>query len=407
MEGYGIRETTLEAPNDVHVAEVDEFVEKEDTQMEKMKEDEQYVKNSEEEEEDDDDHVVGNGMGPGPVSDDSEMFPVQSIRRKRVRKGQVQYLVKWLGWPESANTWEPPEHLSNVPDIIEAFEQSSGSGKQRKRKHTNVFHNAQLKKRQERSNTPYSLRCITDTAADNHTQSAPLNDLNLTDHCAFPQPVLFADVLKNKDDGSSLGKAKVSNGSGTSNLPEVSKGNEENDYDPKLSELKAATTNGHGSDKPVVQCQEGKVGADSDQIEGQSKGVSVEQVQSDHSRGGKRKKSSSAKKLKEDSHAGEPVTAEKPIGTSASTFEPARTGNADHEGNNSKNKTVPVKPLCNIIKILRPVGCSPTASAENLCVTFMALRSDGTEVIVDNRYLKSHYPQLLIEYYEQRIRYNV
>ncbi|CAL0329533.1 unnamed protein product [Lupinus luteus] len=401
MEGFGLRKM-----NDVVVAAVDdEFVEKEDTQMEKEKEDEEYVKNSEEEEEDDDD-VVGNGKGPGPVSDDSQMYPVQSIRRKRVRKGQVQYLVKWLGWPESANTWEPPENLANVPDIIEAFEQSSGSGKQRKRRHNNVFHSAQLKKRQERSSTPYSLRCITDTTADNHTPSAPLNELNLTGHCAFPQPVLFADVLEDKDDGSNLRKVKVSNGSGSSNLTELSKGNDENDYDPKLSELKAATTNGHGADKPVVQCQEGKVAADSDQMDGQSKGVSVEQVQSDHSRGGKRKKPCSAKKLKEDSHAGEPVTAEKPIGTSASTFEPARTGNADHEGNNSKKKTVLVNPLCNIIKILRPLGCSPTASAENLCVTFMALRSDGTEVIVDNRYLKSHYPQLLIEYYEQRIRYN-
>ncbi|XP_019465362.1 PREDICTED: chromo domain-containing protein LHP1-like isoform X2 [Lupinus angustifolius] len=396
MEDFEIRKMMLEANKNVPVAVDDEFLEKENTQMEKEKEDEEHVKNSEEEEEDgdDDDDLVGNGKGPGPVSDDSLMFPVQSIRRKRVRKGQVQYLVKWLGWPESANTWEPPENLSNVPDIIEAFEQSSGSGKQRKRRQTNVFHNAQLKKRQERSNTPYSLRCVTDTTADNHTPSAPLNDLNLTDHCAFPQPVLFADVSENKDDGSSIGKAKVCNG------------NDESDYDPKLSELKAATTNGHGADKPVVQCQEGKVAADSDQIDGQSKGVSVEQVQSDQSRGVRRKKSCSAKKLKEDSHAGDPVTAEKPIGTSASTFEPARTGTADHEGNNSKKKTVPVQPLCNIIKILRPLGCSPTASAENLCVTFMALRSDGTEVIVDNRYLKSHYPQLLIQYYEQRIRYN-
>ncbi|KAE9611147.1 putative chromatin remodeling & transcriptional activation CHROMO-DOMAIN family [Lupinus albus] len=411
--------TTSEALNNVSSSYSSSVVEvavdcnkNKDTQLDKGKEkvEEQYImENSEYEKEysdDDDDEVDENGKGHFHFSSDSEMYPVQAIRRKRIRKGQVQYLVKWLGWPESANTWEPLEHLSYVPDIIEAFEQSSGSGKQRKRRRANVYHHAEFKKRQERCNTPYSLRHIPRTTADNHTQSAPLNDHTLTDPCAFPQPVLFADVLENKGDSSSLGQAETSNGCRSSNPRELSNGNEENDYDPKLSELKAATTSRHGADKPTIHYREGKVAAEIDQMNGHSKGVSAEQVESDHSRGVKRKKSGSAKKLKEDSLASEPVNGEQPISTSAGTFESTRTENIHHAGNNSKKKTVLVKPICNIIKILKPLGCSPTVSGKNISVTFMALRSDGTEVMVDNGYLKSHYPLLLIEYYEQRISYS-
>ena len=27
------------------------------------------------------------------------------------------------GWPETTNTWEPPENLEYIPDIVEAFEE--------------------------------------------------------------------------------------------------------------------------------------------------------------------------------------------------------------------------------------------------------------------------------------------
>ncbi|KAE9604938.1 putative chromatin remodeling & transcriptional activation CHROMO-DOMAIN family [Lupinus albus] len=57
-------------------------------------------------------------------------YDVEAIRRKRIFKGKVQYLVKWEGWPESTNTWEPLQNLKNVPEMIEAFEESmKNSGK--------------------------------------------------------------------------------------------------------------------------------------------------------------------------------------------------------------------------------------------------------------------------------------
>lgn len=51
-------------------------------------------------------------------------YEVEAVRKKRVRKGQVQYFIKWRGWPESANTWEPFENVQACADIIEEFEKS-------------------------------------------------------------------------------------------------------------------------------------------------------------------------------------------------------------------------------------------------------------------------------------------
>ncbi|KAI3878991.1 hypothetical protein MKW92_021214 [Papaver armeniacum] len=65
------------------------------------------------------------------------LYEVEDVRRKRVSKGQTQYLIKWLGWPESHNTWEPIENLQACLDIVAAFEERLCSrGRKRKRKGT-------------------------------------------------------------------------------------------------------------------------------------------------------------------------------------------------------------------------------------------------------------------------------
>uniref|UniRef100_A0A672FMJ7 Chromobox homolog 7b n=1 Tax=Salarias fasciatus TaxID=181472 RepID=A0A672FMJ7_SALFA len=40
-----------------------------------------------------------------------QVFAVESIVKKRVRKGNVEYLLKWKGWPPKYSTWEPEEHI--------------------------------------------------------------------------------------------------------------------------------------------------------------------------------------------------------------------------------------------------------------------------------------------------------
>ena len=42
--------------------------------------------------------------------------------RTNGRDKRKQYLVKWVGWPDSHNTWEDEENLRNAPDLVVQYE---------------------------------------------------------------------------------------------------------------------------------------------------------------------------------------------------------------------------------------------------------------------------------------------
>ncbi|XP_060884819.1 chromobox protein homolog 7 [Labrus mixtus] len=51
-----------------------------------------------------------------------QVFAVESILKKRVRKGNVEYLLKWKGWPPKYSTWEPEEHILDQR-LVQAYEE--------------------------------------------------------------------------------------------------------------------------------------------------------------------------------------------------------------------------------------------------------------------------------------------
>lgn len=51
-----------------------------------------------------------------------QVFAVESIIKKRVRKGNVEYLLKWKGWPPKYSTWEPEKHILDQR-LIQAYEE--------------------------------------------------------------------------------------------------------------------------------------------------------------------------------------------------------------------------------------------------------------------------------------------
>lgn len=63
-----------------------------------------------------------------------EEFVVEKIIDVRINdKGKKEYLLKWIGYSDSENTWEPEENL-DCPGLIQAFEAEKG----KKRKSTNT-----------------------------------------------------------------------------------------------------------------------------------------------------------------------------------------------------------------------------------------------------------------------------
>ena len=67
------------------------------------------------------------------------MYEVEVVTDKRVKKGKLEYYVKWKNYNEW--TWEPLAHLENVKDLIEDFERkqaNTSDNKTTKRRHKSM-----------------------------------------------------------------------------------------------------------------------------------------------------------------------------------------------------------------------------------------------------------------------------
>lgn len=58
---------------------------------------------------------------------EADDFQVEVILKKRVNEGNVEYYVKWMGFPDEDNTWEP-EQLLTCPDLIQQFNSRQTAG---------------------------------------------------------------------------------------------------------------------------------------------------------------------------------------------------------------------------------------------------------------------------------------
>ncbi|KAL8171446.1 hypothetical protein V2J09_023250 [Rumex salicifolius] len=270
--------------------------------------------------------------------------------------GKAGKLAEGRGWPESSNTWEPLEHLQLCPDIVEAYEQSLQSGKKtrkRKRKYT------QPKKKLQYSYASSGSKEVKKSRVGRKpSENEPLHE------------------------------------------PSYNLGRKETKGDEYSSDKDNDTR------KITIQLQEAAKG-DGSSVNSSSKGDSTEPSQGDRRTGAKRRKSGSVQRFKPDSSISDPSHAANsiPVNGSYDSAEQLMTGNIDLY---PKMKFDLSRDSSIIIRILKPIGYSTSKSneVEDVSVTFVAIRSDGKEVVVDNKFLKANYPHVLIDFYEQHLRYS-
>ena len=55
------------------------------------------------------------------MSSNDNIYIVENLLKKRSRRGKTEYLVKWVGWSEQHNSWEPRNNILDKK-LIEEFE---------------------------------------------------------------------------------------------------------------------------------------------------------------------------------------------------------------------------------------------------------------------------------------------
>jgi len=257
--------------------------------------------------------------------------------------------------------------------------QSGKSFRKRKRKHGGPH--TQSKKKQSRSSTSYNVLDVEISIADKHLPSAPLSSSLLGD---LPSPLQF---ISSDPGGESNGEAnnvktfkQIDENGSMNGSKHIFPRKEDNEYDPKLSELRGTIPNiDVNTNNLAIHFHEEKTLEGNGLANGLPK-VDYDPVQNSQRTGARKRKSGSVKRFKKDSV--------KPafLHNSSANFSVGSTGGVAQLGienpsltwGNSSHMPMAENTInaLAITKILKPTGFSASVSdnVQDVLITFRALR---------------------------------
>jgi hypothetical protein len=73
-------------------------------------------------------------------------YYVDKIIGKKTHKGKTLYLIKWYGYHTNESTWEPPENLKNIQNLIDNFERRISLNNKKQNNEIGNFERNRIKK---------------------------------------------------------------------------------------------------------------------------------------------------------------------------------------------------------------------------------------------------------------------
>lgn len=99
-----------------------------------------------------------------------EVYEIEKIVKKRLRKGKTEYLIKWKDYPEEENTWETEDNIF-AKDMLEEFNKQNEANKLSSKRKTNTNNKKKIQIDSNKNDV-----CVNSVVSNNNTKK---NETNL------------------------------------------------------------------------------------------------------------------------------------------------------------------------------------------------------------------------------------